>query len=138
MDDAHLVLYDGVCGLCDRLVQFLLEHDRRAVFAFASLQSAVGRSMVERFGGNPDELSSFHVVANHRSNHAQMLSRSNAALFVAAELGWPWKVAVLLRIFPKAILDRVYDRVAQSRYRVFGRFDQCQIPRPEFRGRFVE
>jgi predicted DCC family thiol-disulfide oxidoreductase YuxK len=138
MDDAHLVLYDGVCGLCDRLVQFLLEHDRRAVLTFASLQSVVGRSMVERFGGNPDELTSFYVVANHQSNHAQMLSRGNAALFVAAQLGWPWKIAVLLRIFPKAILDWAYDRVARSRYRVFGRFDQCPIPRPEFRGRFVE
>ena len=138
MNDAHLVLFDGVCGLCDRLVQFLLKYDRRAVLTFASLQSAVGRSMVERFGGNPDELTSFYVVADYRSHHAQMLSRSTAALFVAAELGWPWKVAVLLRIFPKAILDRVYDRVAQRRYRIFGRFDQCLIPRPEFRGRFVE
>jgi predicted DCC family thiol-disulfide oxidoreductase YuxK len=137
-DDAHLVLYDGVCGLCDRLVQFLLQNDRRAVLTFASLQGAVGRSMVERFGGNPDELTSFYVVAHHRSSHARMLSKSNAALFVAAKLGWPWKAAVLLRVFPRTILDWVYDRVARSRYRVFGRFDQCLIPRPEFRGRFVE
>jgi predicted DCC family thiol-disulfide oxidoreductase YuxK len=137
-DGAHLVLYDGVCGLCSRLLQFLLVRDRRAVFAFASLQSAIGRSTVERFGGNPDDLTSFHVVANFRTDRARLISRSRAALFVARELGWPWKMAILLRVLPIAILDRVYDVVARSRYRVFGRYDQCLTPRPEFRGRFIE
>src|ERR1700730_13212881 len=87
---AHLVLYDGVCGLCSGLLQFLLKHDHRAVFAFASLQSVTGRAIVERFGGDPNELASFHVLANYRANHAQMFSRSGAALFVAGQLGWPW------------------------------------------------
>ncbi len=137
-EGAHLVLYDGVCGLCSRLLQFLLEHDRRRVLTFASLQGAVGRAMVERFGGNPDELTSFYVVTTFRTNHARMLSRSNAALFVAGELGWPWRMAVLMRVLPTAILDRVYDIVARNRYRVFGRYDQCQIPRPELRRRFAE
>lgn len=137
-EGAHLVLYDGVCGLCSRLLQFLLEHDHRAVFTFASLQSAIGRGMVERWGGNPHELTSFYVLANYRTDHARIFSRSGAAIFVAGELGWPWKVAVLLRLLPTAILDRVYDVVARHRYRVFGRHEQCLTPRPEFRGRFVE
>lgn len=94
--------------------------------------------MVERFGGDPNELTSFHVVTHYRTNDAHMLIRSKGALFVAAELGWPWKAAVLLRVLPTAILDRVYEGVARRRYRVFGRYDQCLIPRPEFRGRFVE
>lgn len=136
-EGVHLVLYDGVCGLCSRLLQFLLTHDRRAVFTFASLQSAVGRTMVGRFGGNPNELASFHVLANCRANSPQMFSRSSAALFVAGELGWPWKMAVLMRILPTSILDHVYNVVARNRYRVFGRYDQCLTPRPEFRGRFV-
>jgi predicted DCC family thiol-disulfide oxidoreductase YuxK len=137
-EGAHLVLYDGVCGLCSRLLQFLLTHDHRVVFTFASLQSATGRAMVERCGGNPDELTSFYVVANYRTGHARMFSRSSAALFVVGELGWPWKGAILIRVLPTAILDRVYDVVARSRYRVFGRYEQCLTPRPEFRGRFVE
>ena len=137
-DGAHLVLYDGVCGLCNRLLQFLLVHDRRTVFAFASLQSAIGRSTVVRFGGNPDELTSFHVVANFRTDRARLLSRGGAALFVAGQLGWPWKAAVLLRVVPAALLDRLYDVVARNRYRVFGRFDQCLMPRPEYRRRFIE
>ena len=135
---AHLVLYDGVCGLCSRLLQFLLKRDRRAVFTFASLQSAVGRTIVERFGGDPNQLASFHVLTNYRGNKPQMFSRSSAALFVAGELGWPWKMAALMRVLPTSILDHVYDVVARNRYRVFGRNEQCLTPRPEFRGRFVQ
>ena len=134
----HLVLYDGVCGLCHRLVRFLLEHDHRAIFTFASLQSPIGRATVESVGGDPHELNSFYVLANYRSNYAQMFNRGRAALFVASELGWPWKVAVVMRVLPAAILDGIYNRVARHRYRVFGRKAQCLIPRPEFRGRFVE
>jgi predicted DCC family thiol-disulfide oxidoreductase YuxK len=137
-EGVHLVLYDGVCGLCSRLLRFLLAHDHRAVFAFASLQSGTGTAMVERYGGNPDELTSFYVLASYRTGHARMFSRSSAALFVAGELGWPWKAAVLMRILPTALLDRVYDVVARNRYRVFGRHEQCLTPRPEFRTRFVE
>jgi predicted DCC family thiol-disulfide oxidoreductase YuxK len=138
VEGAHLVLYDGVCGLCSHLVQFLLEHDHRSVFNFASLQSATGKAMVERFGGNADELTSFYVLANYRADHARIFSRSGAALFVAGELGWPWKVAVLLRVLPTAILDRIYDLVARIRYRLFGRFEHCLTPRPEFRRRFID
>ena len=134
----HLVLYDGVCGLCSRLPQFLLQHDRRAVFNFASLQSVAGRTIVARFGGDPDELSSFHVLANYRANNPQLLSRSRAVLFVARELGWPWRVAGLMRLWPTSILDSLYSAVARNRYRLFGREDHCLIPRPEFRDRFVE
>jgi predicted DCC family thiol-disulfide oxidoreductase YuxK len=137
-EGGHLVLYDGVCGLCSRLLQFLLEHDHRAVFTFASLQSVTGRAMVERGGGDPDDLTSFYVLANYRTGHTRIFSRSSAALFVAGELGWPWKAAVLMRVLPTAVLDRVYDVVARSRYRVFGRHEQCLRPRPEFRTRFVE
>jgi len=138
VEGTHLVLYDGVCGLCSRLLQFLLEHDHRAVFTFAPLQSPTGKATVEYFGGNPNELTSFYVLANYRAHHAQMFSRSTAALFVAGELGWPWKAAVLMRVLPTAILDRIYDVVARTRYRLFGRFEHCLTPRPEFRSRFID
>ena len=94
--------------------------------------------MVERCGGNPHEPTSFYVVANYRTGDARMFSRSRAALFVAGELGWPWKAAVLMRVLPPAILDGAYDVVARSRYRVFGRYEQCLAPCPEFRSRFIE
>ena len=137
-EGAHLVLYDGVCGLCDGLVQFLLEHDARGMFAFASLQSGMARELVERFGRDPDELSTFYVVEDYHGNGARMSSRSSAALFVAARLPWPWRAAVVLRVLPRRIRDRAYGLVARSRYRLFGRFERCLMPRPEFRHRFID
>jgi predicted DCC family thiol-disulfide oxidoreductase YuxK len=134
----HLVLYDGVCGLCNRGIQFLLRHDRRGVFSFAALQSATGQAMVQRFGGRPEELTTFYVVADYRSANARAFTRSDAALFVAGQLDWPWKAARLMAVVPKAIRNRLYDIVAKTRYRVFGRYDQCLLPRPEWRSRFVE
>ena len=131
------MLYDGVCGLCSRLVQFLLAHDRRAVFVFTPLQGETGRAAVARCGGNPDELTTVYVVTNYRSA-PRLLARSQAALFVAGELGWPWKAGALLRVLPTAIRDRAYDVIARSRYRLFGRTDQCLVPGPEVRHRFID
>ena len=135
---AHLVLYDGVCGLCSRVVQFLLEHDRRAVFSFAQLQGPAGRLMVARWGGDPDELTSFYVCADYGTPAARVFTRSDAALFVTRQLGWPWKVLAVASVVPKALRDALYHLVARIRYRVFGRHDQCLVPRPEQRSRFVD
>ena len=135
---AHLVLYDGVCGLCNHLVQFLLKHDRRGVFSFASLQSATGKATVGRWGGNPDELTSFYVVVDFRTPNARALKKGDAALFVAGQLGWPWKALQAAALLPRALRDAMYDVIARTRYRVFGRYEQCLMPREEFRSRFVE
>lgn len=137
-EGAHLVLYDGVCGLCNRLLQFLLAYDRRRVFHFAALQSAIGQAWVQRSGGDPRDLTSFYVVAGYRTPDPRVVTQSDAALFVAGQLGWPWRAARLARVIPKALRDRAYDLVARSRYRLFGRYDQCLLPRPEFRSRFVD
>lgn len=135
---AHLVLYDGVCGLCNRLLQFVLNRDHRDVFRFASLQSPIGRAMVARWGGDPKDLTSFYVVADFRTREARVITKSDAAVFVARELGWPWKLARAGRALPKAFRDRIYDVIARSRYRIFGRYEHCVIPSPESRSRFVE
>ena len=94
--------------------------------------------MLGRFGRNPDELNTIYVVVNYRSAAPRLVSRADAALFVSETLGWPWKAARLLGVLPKGLLDWAYDLVARYRYRVFGRYDQCVIPRPEHRARFVE
>ena len=135
---AHLVLYDGVCGLCNRLLRFLFTHDRRGVFRYASLQSALGKATVERWGGNPEDLNSFYVVADFRTQQARAFVRSDAAMFVAGELNWPWRAARIARVFPRAIRNLAYDAIARSRYRIFGRYDECPIPTEEMRRRFVE
>jgi|SRR5687767_3869016 len=134
----HLVLYDGVCGLCNRLLQFLLKHDHREVFSFASLQSVTGKAMVTRFGGDPEDLSSFYVIADFRTREARAVTKSDAALFVACELGWPWRALRVAGVLPRVLRNRVYDVIAHTRYRIFGRYEQCLIPREEHRRRFVE
>jgi predicted DCC family thiol-disulfide oxidoreductase YuxK len=134
----HLVLYDGVCGLCNRLLQFLLKHDHGAAFSFASLQSAAGKASVARWGGDPEVLSSFYVVADFRTPQARVLTKSDAAMFVARELGWPWTLARAAGVLPLAFRNRLYDLIARNRYRVFGRYEQCLIPSEESRSRFVE
>jgi predicted DCC family thiol-disulfide oxidoreductase YuxK len=133
----HLVLYDGVCGLCDRLVQFVLAHDRRGVFHFAALQSAAGREAVERAGGNPAALTTFYVLADYRTGESRLINKGRAALFVARALGWPWRAAGLFGLLPTSVLDFSYDLVARNRYRLFGRHDQCLLPRAADRDRFV-
>ena len=135
----HLVLYDGVCGFCSHLVQFLLEHVRGGVFDFAPLQGPTARSLITKWGGNPDELTTFYVCADYRSpDAARVFSRGDAALFIARQIGWPWKLLVAARAVPKARRDAVYNGVARRRYRLFGRYDQCMVPPPDVRHRFVE
>jgi predicted DCC family thiol-disulfide oxidoreductase YuxK len=132
---AHLVLYDGVCGLCNRLLQFLLAHDRRAVFSFAPLQGPTAKSLVARFGGNPTT-PTLYVCANFRTDDARVMAKSDGALSRASLMavessdGRPCRAEGPPRC--------PYDVVARIRYRVFGRYEQCLAPRPEFRSRFVE
>jgi predicted DCC family thiol-disulfide oxidoreductase YuxK len=134
----HLLLYDGVCGFCDRLVQFVLAHDRRGVFDFAPLQSATGRAVVASEGADPDALTSFHVVPDYRTAGARSLVKGRAALFVARALGAPWSAAAIVGVLPTPVLNWGYDLVARYRYRVFGRVDRCMLPRPGQRQRFVD
>jgi len=94
--------------------------------------------MVARWGGNPDELTTFYVVAAFRTPEARVVTKSEAALFVARELGWPWKLARVSQVLPLALRDRLYDVIARRRYRIFGRYEQCPIPSEESRRRFVE
>lgn len=134
----HLILYDGVCGLCNRLNQFVLPRDPEGVFLFASLQSAVGRSILQGFGRNPDDLNTFFVVKNHRSASPALMSKSGAALFVAKTLGAPWRWLGIFAVFPSTLLDWGYDLIARNRYRLFGRSATCWLPRPEYKNRFLD
>lgn len=133
----HLLLYDGVCGLCDWLVQAVLAHDEGAVFDFAPLQSRVAGDLLAGFGADSGPLDTVYVVVDYRTAPA-LLSRGRAALYVLAALGWPWKAAGALRVLPASLLDWGYDLVARHRYRLFGKYDQCLLPRAEHRARFID
>ena len=134
-----LLFYDGVCGLCNRLVQFLLTRDRRARIRFAPLQGELARRELPPRGHDPAELDSLFVIADWQSLAPRLLVRSRAVLHAVGELGPGWRtLAAIARIVPRGISDAVYAAIARRRYRIFGRFDACPLPRPEWRDRFLE
>jgi predicted DCC family thiol-disulfide oxidoreductase YuxK len=134
-----ILLYDGVCGLCNRFVQFILRRDRDAIFRFASLQSSFAASILARHGANPTALDTVYVVINHDLPSESLLSRSDAAAFVLKQLGGPWRpTASLLQLLPRFLCDAAYNAVARHRYRIFGRLDVCTLPRDADRNRFLD
>lgn len=136
--NAHtLVLYDGVCVLCHGLVCFLLQRDRVDEFRFAALQSDLARRVLEGYGVNSAQLSTVCVVAGYGSAAEVLLVKSAAVLYAAARLGGVWKLASVGRVVPRVVRDWFYDIVARYRYRVFGRYDSCPLPRAEDRERFL-
>ena len=133
-----LILYDGVCGLCNRGVRFVLKRDRKGVFRFAALQSSTGRSILARHGIELDALDTFYVVSDFGMAGERTLSRSAAALYIAARLGGVWKAAAVFRILPSWLRDLAYDFIARNRYRIFGRYDTCPLPEERYRHRFID
>src|SRR5688572_17434997 len=117
-----LVLYDGVCGLCNGLVRFLVARDRQDRLRFAYLQGELARRELLPRGVDPADLDSVVVIAGWQSPAPQMLTRSRAVLHATSELGSGWRLlARLVRIVPQRLRDAVYGAIARRRYRFFGR-----------------
>ncbi len=127
-----IVLFDGVCNLCNASVQWIITHDRDNVFRFASLQSEFAKQELARRGVSVS-LSSVIVLDGER-----LLSHSDAAIAVAGALGLPWSLARGAKIVPRFIRDGVYNWIAKNRYRCFGTRDACMMPTPELRERFLD
>ena len=133
---APVMLYDGVCGFCNKSVQTILDHDRRGVMRFAALQSEFGQAVVAR---HPELQGVDSVVYLDRSGgRERVYVRSAAALRVASYLGGFWKLFLAFRVVPAPVRDLFYDLFARYRYRLFGKYDSCMLPPPEVRSRFLE
>ena len=137
MAQSDLILYDGVCGLCNRLCRFVLRYDRHARFLFAPLQSEPAIEILRRHGLRVDALDTMVVVGHDSGGAEVVLTRSGAALYVLRHLGGFWRLPALARHLPAALLDRAYDLVARRRYRIFGKFDTCPVPPLGVRERFL-
>lgn len=134
-----IILYDGVCGLCNRLVQFLLKHDKHGRLRFASLQSDFAEKVLRRHGFDAKDLDTVHVVENYDQPGERVLQRSDAILRAGRELGGFWTASSsVARIVPRPLRDLVYRFVATNRYRVFGKYDSCMLPDPSQRSRFLD
>ncbi|MFB6194078.1 MAG: thiol-disulfide oxidoreductase DCC family protein [Halobaculum sp.] len=131
--EGPILLFDGVCTLCNGVVRFVVEHDRRGLVSFAPLDSPVGRALCDRFGLPTESFDSVVLIERGRAYR-----KSAAALRLARYLDRPWRYGASARVLPRALRDAVYDLVADNRYRVFGRKDRCPIPDPETRDRFLD
>ena len=133
-----IVLYDGVCGLCNRAVQFLLKRDRHDRLQFASLQSDVAARVLQRHGMDPKSLDTVYAVLNYGEPNETLLAKGDAFLFFAKVIGGIWSVARVGRIIPRPIRNWLYDFIARHRYQVFGKSESCMLPDPKQRHKFLE
>jgi predicted DCC family thiol-disulfide oxidoreductase YuxK len=132
-----LLLFDGRCGLCNRLVRFVLERDRRDRFTFAPLQSRVAAEILARHGRDARDLDTFCIVRDRGLATESVTAKGRATLLVLRTIGGAWAAASVFGVLPTAVLDFAYDRVAKNRVRLFGRTDACLVPSERDRAKFV-
>jgi predicted DCC family thiol-disulfide oxidoreductase YuxK len=132
MNNQSVILFDAVCNLCNTSVQYVIKHDPKAFFTFASLQGETGQTLLKKYGLSADDLNSFVLIQNDKA-----LTRSAAALTVARQLDGLSKLLYGFIIVPAFIRDGVYNMIAKNRYKWFGKRDSCMIPSPELNSRFL-
>jgi predicted DCC family thiol-disulfide oxidoreductase YuxK len=130
--DTPILLFDGVCNLCSRAVQFVIRHDPEGRFRFAALQSETGRRLLVENGLPADTLDTFVLVEGPRC-----FTRSDAAIEIARRLSVGWRWLRLVAVVPRPLRDRLYGIVVRNRYRWFGRRESCLVPTPELTRRFL-
>jgi predicted DCC family thiol-disulfide oxidoreductase YuxK len=128
----RVVLYDGVCALCNWLVRALVRADRARVLAYAPLQGETAARLRAAHPSIPDDIDTAVLV-----DEGRVFLRSRAIFATCRHLGWPWRAFAILGRLPAAWTDLGYRAVARVRYRVFGKFDACRIPTTDERARFL-
>lgn len=127
-----IILFDGVCNLCNGAVQFVIKHDHQEHFLFASLQSAYGQQQLIKHGFQ-QTLNTIILLDGEEA-----LQKSDAILGIVRHLPGAWSFLYTLKMMPRFIRDATYDWVARNRYLFFGRMDACMIPTPELKARFID
>ncbi len=132
MNEGPVVLFDGVCNLCNSSVQFIINHDKKKQFLFASLQGRSGQELLKKFDLPATDFNSFVLVEKDR-----VYTRSTAALRIAKQLSGGWKLIYGFIIVPGFIRNAIYNWIARSRYKWFGKKNECMIPTRELKERFL-
>jgi predicted DCC family thiol-disulfide oxidoreductase YuxK len=130
--DQPIILFDGVCNFCNGMVNFFIKADRRKTLRFAPLQSDTAKKLLSVHSMDADYFDSLVLIENGRA-----YNRSTAALKIYSHLPWYWQWTQLLWIFPRFIRDAAYNLIARYRYKIFGKRDECMVPTPELRSRFL-
>jgi len=128
----HILLFDGECNLCNGLVQFVIRNDHSHKFRFAALQSPVGQKLLKKSTLILEKLDSVVYV-----NGEDYFVKSKAIFKIINDIGGAWKLLNIINILPDNFLDFCYDRIAKSRYRIFGKRNSCLVPTPELTGKFL-
>jgi predicted DCC family thiol-disulfide oxidoreductase YuxK len=129
----QVVLFDGVCNLCNGYVNWLIDHDKNNLFKFASLQSNAGKKLVNQLGLQGNYLDTIVLYDNGKG-----YTHSTAVLRILKQLNGIYSLAVIFFIVPAYIRNKVYNMVARNRYKWFGKRDTCRVPTPELKNRFLE
>jgi len=132
LPDSPLVLFDGVCNLCNASINFIIDRDTKGLFRFASLQSDLGFSLRKAFDLVEPEMDSVVLIMGGRA-----YTHSDAALTIAKHLDGAWSLLFGFIVFPRFLRDGVYRFIARNRYRWFGKSESCRVPTPELRARFL-
>ncbi|WP_298505127.1 thiol-disulfide oxidoreductase DCC family protein [uncultured Maribacter sp.] len=129
-----IILFDGVCNLCNGAIQFAIKRDKKEEFLFAPLQSKTGQQLLAERGINTKKVDSIILI----EPNVVYYTKSDAALEIAKNLSTPWKFIHLFKVFPKGFRDFVYDFIAKNRYNWYGKKEQCMVPTPELKARFLD
>lgn len=128
----HIVLFDGVCNLCNGAVLFIIKRDKKDRFRFAALESDLGKELLARHNIDPGKIDSIVLISGDSA-----FAKAGAALRIAKYLTGLWPLLYSLIIIPKFIADAVYDFIARNRYKWFGKKESCMIPTPELKAKFL-
>ena len=131
--DSQIVLFDGICNLCNGIVQFIIKRDPKGKFKFAALQSEAGQALLAKLGF-PANYKDSIIYVNGNSYYR----KSTAALKILKDLGGIWKLFYVFMILPRFIRNFFYDIIAKTRYTIFGARDSCMVPTPELKDRFLD
>lgn len=132
MDKQPVILFDGVCNLCNASVNFVIDRDPESVFRFGALQSDEGKAVLSEAGVQGDFLDSIVLVED-----GEVYVASEAALRIARKMPAPWPLLYALRIIPRTLRDGIYNWIARNRYRWFGKQESCRMPTPELKEKFL-
>nr|WP_315154348.1 thiol-disulfide oxidoreductase DCC family protein [uncultured Flavobacterium sp.] len=129
-----IILFDGVCNLCNSAVQFVIQHDSKDVFRFVALQSELGQQILNHIGVSPANIDSIVLYEPGVAYYY----KSSAAIEIARNLGGFWHFGTVFRIIPSGIRNLLYDYIAKNRYKWYGKKESCMIPTPELKLKFIE
>lgn len=127
-----VILFDGVCNFCNAGINFIIRQDKKKVFRFAALQSDAGQKILKQYNLPTEGFESFILIAN-----GKVYKKSAAGLRVYGKLPWYWKWTQAFWIAPKFLRDAIYNWIARNRYKWFGKKEECMVPTPELRSRFI-